>query len=46
MVANPMDVRYFPMVTPLLLGGAKSRTIARAVGPKAAKIKAWKILIG
>lgn len=46
MVATPKDVRYFPMVTPLLLGGAKSCAIARAVGAKAARIKAWKILVG
>ena len=46
MVAIPKEVRNFPMVSPLLPGGARSRAIPRAVGTKAASVRAWKILIG
>jgi len=46
MVAIPKEVRNFPMVSPLLPGGARSRVIASAVGAKAASVRAWKILIG
>jgi len=45
-VATPTDVRNVPMVAPLLFGGARSCVIARAVGAKAARMRAWKILIG
>ena len=45
-VATPMDVRNFPKVSPRLPGGARSCAIARAVGAKAARKRAWKILIG
>ena len=46
MVATPKEVRNAPMVVPLLLGGARSCVIAMAVGAKAARIMAWKILMG
>jgi len=46
MAAIPKDVRNFPIVSPLLPGGARSRVIARAVGAKAASVRAWNILIG
>lgn len=46
MVAIPKEVRNFPIVSPLLPEGARSRIIARAVGAKAAITRAWKILIG
>ena len=45
-VAAPKEVRNAPMVVPLLLGGARSCVIAMAVGAKAAKLTAWKILMG
>ena len=44
--ATPIDVRYVPMVVALLFGGARSCVMARAVGAKAAKMRAWKMRIG
>lgn len=46
MAATPIEVRNVPMVVPLLFGGARSCVIAMAVGAKAARMMAWKILIG
>lgn len=45
-VATPIDVKNFPKVSPRLPGGARSCVIARAVGAKAASVRAWKIRIG
>lgn len=45
-MAAPKEVRNFPIVSPLLPGGARSCAMAKAVGAKAASVKAWKILIG
>jgi hypothetical protein len=45
-VATPTDVRNAPMVLPLFPGGARSCVIVRTVGAKAARVRAWKILIG
>lgn len=41
-----MEVRNFPIVSPLLPSGARSCVRAKAVGRKAASVIAWKILIG
>lgn len=38
--ATPIDVRNVPMVVPRLFGGARSCAIARAVGAKAARMRA------
>ena len=38
--ATPTDVRNVPIVVPRLFGGAKSCVIVRAVGAKAAKMRA------
>ncbi len=45
-VAIPKDVRNFPIVSPILPDGAKSRVMASAVGTNAARVMAWKTLIG
>ena len=46
MLATPMDVRYVPIVVALLLGGARSCVMARAVGANAARVRAWNIRMG
>ncbi len=45
-VAAPTEVRNVPMVVPRLFGGARSCVIARAVGAKAARVRAWKMRMG
>ena len=41
-----MDVRNVPIVVPLFFSGARLCVIDMAVGAKAARISAWKILVG
>lgn len=41
-----MEVRNFPIVSPRLPGGARSKVIETNVGTKAARTRPWKILIG
>ena len=45
-MAIPMDVRNVPMVVPRLPAGARSWVMARAVGAKAARVRAWKMRMG
>jgi len=46
MAAIPKEARNFPIVSPLLPGGARSCVMIKAVGTKATSVRAWKILIG
>ena len=45
-LATPMEVRYVPIVVALLLAGARSCVMARAVGAKAASVRAWNMRMG
>lgn len=45
-VATPMDVRNVPIAVPRLFGGDRFWTMERAVGAKAARVRAWKMRIG
>jgi len=45
-VATAMDVRYVPIVAARLFDGARSRTMVRATGAKAARVRAWKMRMG